>query len=130
MEKLIFHFGNKRVEVVAPRLKDEGQEEMDRMMRRESVLFNCLMLPQNTVQVIVMTGIKDFAGEDIAVGDRVEFEYADRNEPEGKGKCSGIVTFERGCFCVREDGFDYEGHDELPMTLYEWCKDERCYRVN
>lgn len=71
------------------------------------------------------TGLYDKNGKEIYDGDIIRFKYLDKHEESGFGYCSGVVTFENGCFVVKDPDFDY-GVGCHPMTLREWLTDDPC----
>jgi hypothetical protein len=72
------------------------------------------------------TGLHDSKGTPIYEGDRIGYSYPDKVEELGYVSCEGIVTFENGCFVVKQEGFDYEKADLPPFTLHEWLMDDDC----
>jgi len=78
------------------------------------------------IRVFQFTGLHDSKGTPIYEGDRIRYSYPDKVEELGYGRCEGIVTFENGCFVVKQEGFDYEGKGEKPSTLHEWLMDDDC----
>jgi hypothetical protein len=72
------------------------------------------------------SGLTDSKGTPIYEGDRIRYSYTDKAEELGYGRCEGIVTFENGCFVVKQEGFDYEKADLPPFTLHEWLMDDDC----
>jgi len=52
-------------------------------------------------------------------GDIIGYEY------DGE-LISGVITFEKGMFVVKEQGYYYEKNDRIPDTLYSWLTEEKC----
>ena len=77
------------------------------------------------------TGLK-IGKTELLEGDTIQFKYKDRIEPGGFGYCTGIITFEKGCFVVKEPGFKYFWPNEStrPDLLYNWLRLNRCKIVN
>jgi hypothetical protein len=69
------------------------------------------------------TGFK-VRGKKLFEGDEIQFEYKDKIEPNGFGYCTGIVAFEKGCFVVKETGYNYKKNKVNPDPLYEWLENK------
>jgi hypothetical protein len=72
--------------------------------------------------IMLYSGIGDYYS-----GDIIQYTYEDKCAENGIGTCRGVVEFENGCFVVKEPRFRYS--DNLPDTLYQWLKDEKCEKV-
>ena len=68
------------------------------------------------------SGEKDINNKEIFENHLIQYEYEDECLPTGRGKCTGVVVFEKGCFVVKEPGSNYEC--EQPLTLAEWLEDD------
>ena len=71
-------------------------------------------------------------GKKLFEGDVIRFKYLDEIEEEGFGYVYGIITFENGCFVVKEPSFDnysWEKFQNRPFPLYDWLFDNDCEYV-
>ena len=80
-------------------------------------------------ELFLFTGLYDANYNELYDGDCIKFRYVDRQEPTGYGECGGVISFEQGCFVVREIGFDYEAKGETPDILKNWLKDNSCLKT-
>jgi len=78
------------------------------------------------IRVFQFSGLHDSKGTPIYEGDRIGYNPPDEAKELGYGSETGIVTFENGCFVVKQEGFDYEKADLPPFTLHEWLMDDDC----
>jgi hypothetical protein len=72
------------------------------------------------------TTLHDSKGTPIYEGDRIGRRVYISAFDNGHFISGGIVTFENGCFVVKQEGFDYEKADLPPSTLHEWLMDDDC----
>jgi len=72
------------------------------------------------------TTLHDSKGTPIYEGDRIGYNPPDEAKELGYGSETGIVTFENGCFVVKQEGFDYKEAGFPPFTLHEWLMDDDC----
>ena len=70
--------------------------------------------------LMLFTGLFDRHGKEIFTKDILQGLFPNGDE------YYGVVEFEKGCFIVKETGFNYEGSNDEPMSLYEWLKEDTC----
>lgn len=115
-------------ECVIRKFKDEdGDDDLEKVLH---VLLgeDWIYLEEGQFEPLQFTGFL-LNKQEIYEGDKLQFKYEDKVEEEGFGIVEVIVTFENGCFVVKEPGFDYEGNHETPETLFDWLKNNECVLI-
>lgn len=77
------------------------------------------------------SGLKDASGKKIYNGDAIYFNYPDKAEQSGFATIVATVVFENGAFVAKEvnfTGYDWNEASLRPELLYDWIKDEKCYK--